>query len=82
MNIFDNRLKQIETRIDSKDNRIPFVNYLNIGNDGTVREASADFLKGIKLNSNGLFANINNLKPNEVKIIFYPDMVDGVQRIS
>ena len=81
MNIFDNRLKQIETRIDSKDNRIPFVNYLNIGIDGTVREASADFLKGIKLNSNGLFANINNLKPNEVKIIFYPDMVDGVQRV-
>ena len=81
MKIFDNRLKQIEEKIDSKSERIPYVNYLNIGIDGTIDESTAGFLKGIKLNANGLFAKINNLKPNEVKIIIYPDMVDGIQRV-
>ncbi|NOU74594.1 PAS domain-containing protein [Paenibacillus sp. LMG 31458] len=81
MKIFDNRLKQIEEKIDSKSERIPYVNYLSIGIDGTIDESTAGFLKGIKLNANGLFAKINNLKPNEVKIIIYPDMVDGIQRV-
>ena len=81
-NLFSNRLKQIEKMVDMKNPTIPYANYLNIDTEGNIKEASNNVFKDIKLNyTSGLFRKIYNLKPNHIAIIFFPDMVDGIQRV-
>lgn len=82
LELFDSRLNNIESMIDSKNAKIPYDNYYEIEMDGTVKDTSAVNLKNKKLTSYLLFSYISNLKLNEVKVIICPDIADGVQRIN
>ncbi|MBF0211787.1 MAG: hypothetical protein HQK68_12985 [Desulfamplus sp.] len=78
-----NRLKQTETIIDSKSSSlsIPVVHNLIIGIDGTIKKAPTSTLQGMTLNPSGFFGKIHLMQPKEIAVVFFPDMVDGVQRV-
>ena len=79
--LFDSRITQIEQMIDRQDPKIPDQNYFKIGLDGRVLESSSSLFENMQLNKSGLFQKVYELNPNEIRIIFFPDIVDGVQRV-
>lgn len=80
-NLFSNRMEEMEHMIDIRDKALPYANYFITDLEGNVRETSNEEMGNIRLNRNGLFGKLSDLKTNHVKIIFFPDMIDGTQRI-
>ncbi len=80
---FLHRLMQVENiDVDSdQDAPIPVVHTLVIAADGTIRKSPFATLQGMRLNASGFFGKIDHLQPGQNTIIFFPDMVDGVQRV-
>jgi len=80
---FLDRLVQVEKVVEggSSSSSIPVTHTLTIGADGTIRKAPTPLLQGMSLNVSGFFGKIFNLQPGQIAIIFFPDMVDGVQRV-
>lgn len=79
--LFDSRITQIEQMIDTQDPKTPYQNYFKIGLDGMVLESSSSLFENMQLNKSGLFQKIYELNPNEIRIIFFPDIIDGIQRV-
>lgn len=80
-NLFSNRMEEMEHMIDIRDKALPYANYFITDLEGNVKETSNEEMSTIRLNRSGLFGKLSNLKANHVKIIFFPDMIDGTQRI-
>ena len=80
---FLDRLNKVENIIDSggQSSTITVLHTLTIGFDGTIRKSPTPILEGMRLNKSGFFGKIYNLQPGQITIIFFPDMVDGVQRV-
>jgi PAS domain S-box-containing protein len=77
---FLDRLQQVENIADRND-PTQVIHTLTIGPDGTILTAPTATLQGMRLNASGFFGKIYALQPGEIAIIFFPDMVDGVQRV-
>ena len=80
---FLDRLRQVEKIVDGDGQfpSLPVVHALTIDADGTIRKAPIQTLLGMHLNASGFFGKINDLRPGQIAIIFFPDMVDGIQRV-
>lgn len=81
--LFLERLRQLEQMIDVgiAPSSIPVVHELIIGADGMIRKAPSATLQGMILNASGFFGKIHQLRPGEMAIVFFPDMLDGIQRV-
>ncbi len=81
--LFLNRLHQVENMVDTgtPDPSMPVVHTVIIAADGTIRKAPHSTLEGIILNNSSFFGKIYHLQPGQIAVVFFPDMVDGVQRV-
>ena len=81
--IFLGRLQQAEGIVDDSgaSASIPVVHTLIIDADGTIRKAPERILPGMRLNASGFFGKIHDMQPGQIAVIFFPDMVDGIQRV-
>jgi signal transduction histidine kinase len=73
----------VEVLVDSGGTSltIPIVHKLIIGTDGEIRQSPTRTLQGMVLHPNGFFGKILHVQPGQIALIFFPDMVDGVQRV-
>ncbi len=80
---FLDRLRLAEKIVDGdrQSPSLPVVHALTIDADGTIRKAPSPTLLGMHLNASGFFGRINDLGPGQIAIIFFPDIVDGIQRV-
>ena len=81
--IFRNRLVQMEQMLDSgmRADSMCLVHEMIISADGTIRKAPGSMLKGMTLSPSGFFGKIHHLIPDQIAIVFFPDMIDGIQRV-
>ncbi len=82
-NLFLERLAEIELVADGKDSHFSdhIVHELSIAPNGTITRSPDRSLNGMRLNASGFYGKIHELTPGNISIIFYPDLIDGIQRI-
>ena len=79
---FLSRLQQVENYLDGGGAAaIPVIHHMTIDILGTITVAPIPTLKGMSLNTSGFFGKIYQLRPGESTIFFFPDLVDGAQRV-
>ncbi len=79
---FLDRLQQVEHNSGSAGaSAVPVVHHMTIDILGTITTAPTPTLKGMSLNNSGFFGKFDQLRPEESTVFFFPDLVDGVQRV-
>ncbi len=80
---FLNRIQGVEKMMDGSPGAlsIPIVHRMTIEADGVISQSPTPVLQGLRLNRSGFFGKIAALQSGQKAIIFFPDMVDGIQRV-
>ncbi|HAE20757.1 MAG TPA: hypothetical protein DCG47_00315 [Spirochaetaceae bacterium] len=81
--IFIDRLAQMENIADGSSTRNPawIIHTVSISTEGVILSAPIAGMTGLRLNAAGFFGRIHGLAPGKAALLFFPDLVDGIQRV-